>query len=566
MIRDNSFTGNGGHGAMLSGVTAMNYGGNSGSGNGINGIAMTGWVSDSISWDPGASGFPYVLNGLLTSSQGKQLTLQPGCLIKGEPNSRLKVQGSLVSAGIQAMPVRYTSIWDDAVGGDANGDGSATQPAPGDWKGVYRDGNSGGAGSGTFDWSELSYGGSTQSNGPALLHFFGSDDSWFRKSRCQFSETEGLSTRNCSPSIENSQFHANGRNGIKLISGLSPDIHDCLFTDNAHYGAMLSGGTPASYGGNSGSGNGSASGMAVGGSLESNETWTAGAPEFPYLFPTVGLMINSGSELTLEAGCVLKFNSNNLHLSGKATAAGSSAAPVVLTSIKDDTASGDSNPDGAATLPAPGDWTTIYLYGSGSSQGSGHFLHTHIRYGGSSLASLRCFEADSVSFQDGRIEFGAGRGVEVYQSSPVVAGTRIADHVEAGVWVRSGVPRFGSADGTVGGGNTFRDNDGGGFHFVNDSPNDLEACYNDWGVYTATAIDSLIEDVEEQFWTGVVHASPWAVPGGKPTITSITTALADSVHLVWTPVIGASGYTVYSSSEPWTGFTPDMGGVMNGIS
>jgi len=94
------------------------------------------------------SDLPYVLQSNLgeqvTVAEGVTLTLEPGVVLKaalsggGIPQQydTLLVKGTLIAEGEQdaSTKIVFTSFKDDEYGGDANNDGNATQPAPGDWK------------------------------------------------------------------------------------------------------------------------------------------------------------------------------------------------------------------------------------------------------------------------------------------------------------------------------------------------------------------------------------------------------------------------------------------------
>lgn len=77
---------------------------------------------------------------------------------------------------------------------------------------------------------------------------------------------------------------------------------------------------------------------------------------------SAGLVINYGAKLTLEPGAIIKLDANAvISVAGKLSAIGTAQKPVVITSIKDDQYGGDTNGDGSATAPAPGDWSSIMI-------------------------------------------------------------------------------------------------------------------------------------------------------------------------------------------------------------
>jgi len=74
-----------------------------------------------------------------------------------------------------------------------------------------------------------------------------------------------------------------------------------------------------------------------------------------------GLAVMPGAKLTIEAGVIIKLAPNNaIMVMGELDIQGSAVEPVIITSLKDDSAGGDTNGDGNSAAPAPGDWHGIF--------------------------------------------------------------------------------------------------------------------------------------------------------------------------------------------------------------
>ena len=98
----------------------------------------------------------HCVTGDVSVASGVTLTLAPGAVVKMHRNGAMvfNTASRLLAPGTLAAPVTITSIRDDSVGGDSNGDGDQTQPAAGDWRWIYLD-----DASGVFDHAQVRYGG-----------------------------------------------------------------------------------------------------------------------------------------------------------------------------------------------------------------------------------------------------------------------------------------------------------------------------------------------------------------------------------------------------------------------
>ena len=96
-------------------------------------IHVYGDITSDTTW---TSGNIYVVHGYRTVSSGITLTIQAGTIVKFDWGY-LDVFGTLNLTGTVGNEVVFTSYRDDSYGGDTNGDGNNTTPAPGDWDAVY---------------------------------------------------------------------------------------------------------------------------------------------------------------------------------------------------------------------------------------------------------------------------------------------------------------------------------------------------------------------------------------------------------------------------------------------
>ena len=119
-------------------------------------------------WGP--QGSPYIIDDYIYVQSHASLTLLPGTVVKFAQDqwNGIMVNGQLLSLGTPSSRVTITSARDDTAGGDSNGDGSATSPAPGDWNGISINPNTGYTHllpTSVVDYTDFRYGGGAASIG-----------------------------------------------------------------------------------------------------------------------------------------------------------------------------------------------------------------------------------------------------------------------------------------------------------------------------------------------------------------------------------------------------------------
>lgn len=143
----------------------------------------------------------YVVTCDVTVSE--MLTIEPGTIVKVAAGFGIDVFGSLLSAGTTAKPVTITSLTDDTVGGDTNGDGSGSTAEPGYWGGL--------------DVSGDGYAGLVHSvvrNGTDALVIQG--DAYLNDVELAHNLGTGLTVDGVSVRVKDPDIHHNGGDGVVI--------------------------------------------------------------------------------------------------------------------------------------------------------------------------------------------------------------------------------------------------------------------------------------------------------------------------------------------------------------
>ena len=291
------------------------------------------------------------------------LTIEPGTKIKFKDSANWVVQGAngglIIAEGTEIMPVIFTSWHDDVHGGDTNGNGSATDPARGDWDDINIHGDNNAS---SFDYCEFYYGGGYYDKYVLYLD----PNTAVSFTNCVFAHNQGeegalnAHAAGNETIIQNNIFYDNiWPLNINVIFDLDdtnifhdPDSRSNI---NDHNGILVEGDD-----------------------FDGQITWSE--TEVPYVLQQAEYLLPAGNSLTCESGVILKLDVGvNIWIEGTIIANGSITEPVIFTSYKDDSIVGDTNNDDDITSPNPGDWDYLMIRGINNSSS---FNYCEFYYGG----------------------------------------------------------------------------------------------------------------------------------------------------------------------------------------
>jgi hypothetical protein len=277
------------------------------------------------------------------------LTIEPGVVVKFTKGPAISMgdNGGIVADGKSAAgAIVFTSIKDDAHGGDTNNDCNATAPAPGDWAAVKVTQDS------IFNYVQFFYGGSQKPyTGVLSLNYAPAA----QITNCTFAYNDGGTPEDLRAAALNV---ANGDPATKLTGNIFYGnsiplvVHPGMNLDNSNVFRSQ----PASAEAGTAITN-TYNGIFVAGAVDGAALWSN--VTVPYVVYKQVLTVRDNASLTLADGVVVKTWQTRIDVLNLGTL--TPATSAVFTSYNDDSRLGDTNADGAASSPIDGDWLGVNL-------------------------------------------------------------------------------------------------------------------------------------------------------------------------------------------------------------
>jgi len=358
---------------------------------------------------------PYVIKAGSTFYVYDTLKVLKGVIFKFDSLASLNIRAPFIVEGTENDTVYFTSLKDDEIGGDTNGDSTNTLPSPGDWQCIYfysdtlqsrmsyfkvRYGGGGYYGANIYNFlaSAIFENGSVEKslNYGIRLDLYSTTASprsvLIRNVSFTQNTSYGIYAGNTwehNLKIRNLNFKKHKNTYLMKFIGKLPDI-DSVFADTTNkkigieiYNGLVSSGRPKAL-----------------------------KCKIPFVIKNSILNYDT---LKIFPGVIMKFDSAAyFSVRSPLIAEGTISDSIYFTSLKDDEIGGDTNGDSANTFPSPGDWKGIEFSGSGKSI----LKFFKIKYGIDNI--YIGWGADSTKFVYGTVEkakehgYVFSRPIEIY--------------------------------------------------------------------------------------------------------------------------------------------------------
>jgi parallel beta-helix repeat protein len=297
------------------------------------------------------SNVTYMMLDQVTIPPGRTLTINKGVVIKAYTSSqRIVVQGKLVANATADSLIVFTAARDDAFGrpNDTNKNGNADAPSRGEWGGITFE--SGSDSTSILNFCSLHYG--------ALPYYY----YYFNNIYLNGGQITTINLAN--PTISNCLIDQSVY-GVYAYGNSKPSVVGCKIVNSQYTPIAMSVPADPFFSADTFVNSGWTAlgiiGEYLGASGTVRQRTVAGYTNITYVL-LGDLNINSGTNVTINPGVVIKSNGPGFYVNGGLKAKGTIAqGNVIFTSLKDDNWGnpGDCNRDGNATSPAWNDWYGI---------------------------------------------------------------------------------------------------------------------------------------------------------------------------------------------------------------